>query len=84
MATDVIIARFEGKDQQVCASLFAWVNDGSHSAHDDLYVSVDDGVVERYLDVFKRVFEKTDHKAHYDMMMRTSEAEPAEAVTLPA
>jgi wobble nucleotide-excising tRNase len=82
--TDDIIARFEGKDQQVCASLFSWVNDGSHSAHDDLYVSVDDGVVERYLDVFRRIFEKTDHKAHYDMMMRTSEAEPAEVATAPA
>ncbi|WP_158702980.1 AAA family ATPase [Allosphingosinicella vermicomposti] len=79
--TDDIIARFEGKDQQVCASLFSWVNDGSHSAHDDLYVSVDEGVVERYLDVFKHVFEKTDHKAHYDMMMRSSEAGP---ITMPA
>lgn len=79
--TDDIVARFEGKDQQVCASLFSWVNDGSHSAHDDLYVSVDEGVVERYLDVFKRVFEKTDHIAHYNMMMRNSEAN---AVTVPA
>lgn len=80
--TDDIVARFEGKDQQVCASLFSWVNDGSHSAHDDLYVSVDDGVVECYLDVFKRVFEKTDHKAHYDMMMRDIDADRAAAAPI--
>lgn len=79
--TDEIIARFEGKDQQVCASLFSWVNDGSHSAHDDLYVSVDEGVVERYLDVFKRVFVQTNHEAHYKMMMRSSDEI---AVTVPA
>ncbi|SHG92957.1 AAA family ATPase [Bradyrhizobium erythrophlei] len=67
--TDDIIAQFEGKDQQLCTSLFSWVNDGSHSAHDDLYISADDSVVARYLDVFRRIFEKTDHHGHYKMMM---------------
>jgi wobble nucleotide-excising tRNase len=68
--TDTIVEKFSGKEQQVCASLFAWVNDGSHSAHDDLYVSADDGVIDRYLDVFKRVFDVTGNAAHYRMMMR--------------
>ncbi|MBB3998366.1 AAA family ATPase [Aureimonas pseudogalii] len=67
--TDQIVARFEGRDQQVCASLFSWVNDGSHGVHDDLYVSADETVVERYLDVFRRIFIETDHVAHYRMMM---------------
>lgn len=67
--TDKIIAKFEGKDQQICSSLFSWVNDGSHGAHDDLYVSADDSVVARYLSVFRGVFEKTDHLGHYRMMM---------------
>ncbi|MFC5354519.1 AAA family ATPase [Azospirillum himalayense] len=71
--TDKIIAKFEGKDQQVCASLFSWVNDGSHSAHDDFYISADDSVVIRYLDVFRRIFEKTDHLGHYKMMMGPEE-----------
>lgn len=66
---DEIIAKFEGKDQQVCASLFSWVNDGSHSAHDDLYISADQGVVARYLDVFRRIFERTGQMGHYKMMM---------------
>lgn len=67
--TDEIVAQFYGRDQQVCASLFSWVNDGSHSAHDDLYISADEGLVVRYLDVFRRIFDKTGHNAHYRMMM---------------
>jgi wobble nucleotide-excising tRNase len=82
--TDKIIAKFEGKDQQVCASLFSWVNDGSHSAPDDFYISSDDSVVSRYLDVFHHIFKKTDHLGHYKMMMGTEElADPAQgAVTV--
>ena len=86
--TDDIIAKFEGKDQQVCSSLFSWVNDGSHSAHDDLYISADDSVVVRYLDVFRRIFEKTDHHGHYKMMTGSGEptdpAQGAVAVALAA
>jgi wobble nucleotide-excising tRNase len=84
--TDDITGKFEGKDQQVCASLFSWVNDGSHNAHDDLYISADDSVVSRYLDVFRRIFEKTDHRGHYRMMMgfqgAAGPAEDAVAVAL--
>jgi wobble nucleotide-excising tRNase len=82
--TDDIIVKFEGKDQQVCASLFSWVNDGSHSAHDDLYISADDSVVSRYLEVFHRIFKKTGHLGHYKMMMGPEAlADPAQgAVTV--
>ena len=77
--TEDIVAQFEGRDQQVCASLFSWVNDGSHSAHDDLYISADEGLVARYLDVFRRIFEKTGHDAHYRMMMGPEPVAPAPA-----
>lgn len=69
MDRDDIVAKFEGREKQICASLFSWVNDGSHAAHDDLYVSADNSVVERYLAVFKKIFEKTNHVGHYNMMM---------------
>jgi wobble nucleotide-excising tRNase len=62
---------FEGKEKLTCKSLFSWVNDGSHSAHDDLYIS-NDSSVETYLKVFKAIFEKSDHLAHYKMMMGES------------
>ncbi|MFA7306365.1 MAG: AAA family ATPase [Hyphomicrobium sp.] len=71
MDRDEIVAMFEGRDKQICASLFSWVNDGSHAVHDDLYISADGSVVERYLTVFKQIFEKTKHMGHYCMMMRT-------------
>lgn len=64
-----ICALFEGKEKLICKSLFSWVHEGSHYAHDDLYVSVDDTVVEAYLHVFKAIFKKSGHIAHYEMMM---------------
>lgn len=75
---DEIVARFEGRDAQICASLFSWINDGSHSSHDDIYVAVDDNAVQGYLRVFKEVFERTGHGAHYRMMMRIAEDEPGD------
>lgn len=66
---DDICAHFDGKEKLICRSLFSWVNDGSHFAHDSLYVSIDDSMVESYLNVFRQIFEKTDHIAHYNMMM---------------
>lgn len=66
---DDICAKFEGHNKFVCKSLFAWVNDGSHSVHDDIYVSNGDTTVETYLAIFKEIFYKSDHIAHYQMMM---------------
>ncbi|MBL4852566.1 MAG: AAA family ATPase [Gammaproteobacteria bacterium] len=65
---DKIVDMFEGKEKQVCGSLFSWVNDGSHFALDDLYVSCDAAMVDTYLAVFKKIFEKSGHIAHYNMM----------------
>lgn len=66
---DDICAKFQGEEKSICHSLFSWVNDGSHSAHDSLYVSHDDSTIKRYLSVFEQIFEKTGHIAHYKMMM---------------
>ena len=56
---DDICAHFEGNEKLICRSLFSWVNDGSHFAHDSLYVSIDESMVDSYLNIFKRIFEKT-------------------------
>ena len=66
---DRICAMFESREKLICRSLFSWVNAGSHYAHDDLYVSIDDSMVETYLNVFRAIFEKSGHLAHYKMMM---------------
>ena len=57
--------------------LFSWVNDGSHFAHDDIFVS-DGASVDTYLQVFKDIFYKLNHDAHYRMMMREDELEPVQ------
>jgi wobble nucleotide-excising tRNase len=64
-----VVTKFDGKDRVVCQSLFRWINDGSHYAVDDLYISRDGITVERYLEVFRRIFVTLGHQAHYDMMM---------------
>jgi wobble nucleotide-excising tRNase len=60
---------FTGREKLVCNSLYSWINDGSHSALDDLYTSTDPSIVESYLHVFRAIFQKTGHIEHYKMMM---------------
>lgn len=69
-----ICAKFEGREKLICRSLLSWVNDGSHFAHDDIYIS-DGTAVTTYLKVFKDIFYKLKHDAHYRMMMREDEGE---------
>ncbi len=64
-----VCSRFEGEEKLICKSLFSWLHAGSHFAQDDLYISVDGASVSAFLTVFRTVFEKTDHLAHYKMMM---------------
>jgi len=66
---DQLCALFDGKEKIICKSLCSWVNDGSHYAHDDLYVSIDDSMVDTYLTVFRAIFDKSGHSSHYKMMM---------------
>lgn len=74
--SDKICAMFEGKDKLRCKFLFSWVNDGSHFASDDLFVAIEDGMIETYLNIFRAIFEKSEHLAHYKMMMGASYVEP--------
>ena len=60
---------FEGEEKIICQALLSWVNSGSHFPGDPLYVPDDSSTVRRFLNVFKRIFEKTGHEAHYNMMM---------------
>ena len=72
---DDICDHFQGNEKLICRSLFSWVNDGSHSVHDSLYVSTDDSAIENYLNVFKLIFDRTSHSAHYKMMMGESQTD---------
>jgi wobble nucleotide-excising tRNase len=73
---DDLILKFETKEEQeICRSLISWINDGSHSINDDLFIELQDRTIEAYKKVFKDIFVLTDHKGHYDMMMNVSEDE---------
>ena len=60
---------FSGREKLICKSLLSWVNDGSHVAYDDLYLAIDDTMVDAYLEVFREIFKRTGNAAHYKMMM---------------
>lgn len=67
---DDLILRFDTReDQEICRSLISWINDGSHSIAEDLYVEVPDDTIERYFEVFEKIFINTGHEGHYKMMM---------------
>lgn len=65
-----IIDKFDTfEEQKICQSLLHWINDGSHCIPDDLFIQPIDSEKDTYLDVFKKIFEKSGHEAHYNMMM---------------
>lgn len=51
-------------------SLAKWADEGSHRTVEELYASNGQELNEKYLKVFKRLFEALGHEAHYKMMMR--------------
>ena len=69
---DKLLSNFEGEDMVISNSLLSWINDGSHSINDDLFITTDDETVEKYLRVFKRIFEVESQIEHYNMMMKVT------------
>lgn len=84
-----LCALFTGKEKMICNSLCSWVHDGSHYAHDDLFLSIEDSMVDKYLKVFREIFYRSGHGNHYKMMMgdafveEIAEAEKAPAIAPP-
>jgi wobble nucleotide-excising tRNase len=67
---DELIDKFSScEEKDICRSLICWINDGSHSVGDDLYIELQDDTIDSYMKVFREIFIRTDHKGHYDMMM---------------
>lgn len=75
-ADDDLIKKFTNpQEQEICRSLVCWINDGSHGLPDDLYIEQQEAILEKYIDVFKRIFVEMGHEEHYNMMYRESEEE---------
>ncbi|WP_038900467.1 AAA family ATPase [Dickeya dadantii] len=76
MSKDNICELFQGRDKLICQSLFSWVNDGSHSIHDDLYINHGERTNEVYLRIFKDIFIKSKQIGHYELMIGITEVSP--------
>lgn len=61
--------RFDGYDKLIYESLITWVNVDSHSIFEDANHSISEDNIDRYKSVFRSIFEKTGHIAHFNMMM---------------
>lgn len=67
---DFLIGKFEiQEEKEICRSLLSWINEGSHTLPDDLYVEAPEGTIDRYLKVFQDIFKHTKNIGHYNMMM---------------
>lgn len=49
------------EDIEICRSLMLWINDGSHSIPDDIFIERQDDIIEKYFQVFKKIFTLTKH-----------------------
>lgn len=71
---DVLINKFPTQEEkEICRSLLSWSNEGSHTLPDDLFVEAPDGIITKYLEVFKNIFIHTKNIGHYNMMMNINE-----------
>jgi len=64
--TDELLNELDEEDKMTANSLLSWSNENSNGEKEDLYVTSDS---ERYLKVFRTIFEKTNHIEHYNLMM---------------
>jgi wobble nucleotide-excising tRNase len=65
-----LIKRFDTYEKQIiCKSLISWINDGSHSIADDLYIEIQNDSVDKYLELFKNIYINKYHEGHYNMMI---------------
>ena len=69
VSDEKILDHFDAEEKLICRSLLSWVNDGSHSIPDDIFHTLDESAMRRYIAVFQRIFIKMEHANHYNMMM---------------
>ncbi len=60
----------DAEEMAIVKSLAKWMDEGSHRAGDDMYLEDPELTTKKYMKVFKQLFEKLGHGAHYNMMMR--------------
>ena len=73
---DKLINSFATTEEKViCKALLYWINDGSHSINDDIFIDSYSDSIEKYKSVFRQIFINTGNIAHYNMMMQIEQSE---------
>lgn len=71
---DTLLSKFENpQEKEIFRSLLSWINEGSHTLPDDLFIELPDQSIETYLKVFKDIFIHTNNIGHYEIMMGIEE-----------
>jgi len=65
-----LINYFDEKDRLLVKSLLSYINDGSHTIMDGLYIIPDENLNQTAFRVFRQIFEELGHINHYKMMMQ--------------
>lgn len=65
-----LINSFDEKDRLLVKSLLSYINDGSHTIMDGLYIIPDENLNQTAFRVFRQIFEELGHINHYKMMMQ--------------
>ena len=68
-----LINSFDEKDRLLVKSLLSYINDGSHTIMDGLYIVLDENLNQTAFKVFRQIFEELGHINHYKMMMQEDE-----------
>ena len=79
---DTLLDKFVGVDQIICNALLTFINAGSHTFPDEIDVIVDEETVDKYLEVFMKIFKETHNINHYNLMMENKESEEYELTEL--
>lgn len=64
-----LINKFDDNDKIVVKSLLSYINDGSHSIMDGLYMAPDENANQNAFRIFKKIFVELGQESHYNMMM---------------
>ena len=71
---ETLLEKFSNPHERIIArSLLCWINDGSHSLPDDLFIESPEQTTNNYFVMFKQIFINAGQEEHYNMMMSVKE-----------
>lgn len=71
---ETLLEKFTNPHERLIArSLLCWINDGSHSLPEDLFIESPEQTTNNYFEIFKQIFINAGQEEHYNMMMSVKE-----------